>query len=108
MQQQILECKKRKIGGETNPLYTIAYEVIFFLLKCRNIKFVIFFKLSAKTGEYLKTTPSAAQDPECIKQFLKEIAKFNLRKAEKIVILNLRPTTEIELNLVQNQSTLNR
>lgn len=55
-----------------------------------------------KTGEYLKTlTPASAQNPECIKQFLQEISRFNLRKAEKIVILNLRPETEIELDLVK-------
>jgi len=32
LQQQIYECKqgKKTMGGETNPLYTIAYEVKFF------------------------------------------------------------------------------
>ena len=36
LQQQIYECKqgKKTMGGETNPLYTIAYEVeIISLLK---------------------------------------------------------------------------
>jgi hypothetical protein len=33
---------------------------------------------------------------------MKAVQKFNLTKAEKLQIINLRPTTEVEVNLVSS------
>lgn len=50
--------------------------------------------------KFLEKTPSAVQDEAIIQTFMKEIDRFNLTKAEKLMILNLRPKTAVEIALV--------
>ncbi|CAI8002796.1 DNA-directed RNA polymerase III subunit RPC9 [Geodia barretti] len=53
-----------------------------------------------ETTEYLSKTPAAVQNPTCIENFLKAIAPFNLTKAEKLQLVNLRPMSQVELQLI--------
>ena len=95
----------KRNSDNTNPLHTIAYEVNFFLFSyfyfSSSVSQVINnLFLSHKTVKYLETTTAAKQDENSVTLFLKEIARFNLTKTEKVILLNLRPTNELELNLV--------
>ncbi|CAI8002800.1 DNA-directed RNA polymerase III subunit RPC9, partial [Geodia barretti] len=40
------------------------------------------------------------KNPTCIENFLKAIAPFNLTKAEKLQLVNLRPMSQVELQLI--------
>nr|CAG4649625.1 EOG090X0BWU [Scapholeberis mucronata]SVE93838.1 EOG090X0BWU [Scapholeberis mucronata] len=55
--------------------------------------------ITYETVKYLENSPSSIQSQEDIAKFLKEIHKFNLTKEEKLMLLNLRPTTAVEINL---------
>lgn len=57
-----------------------------------------------ETLKYLEQTPCIEQNNEIIKQFYQEIKKFNLKKTEILQILNLRPTTPVELQLIIEDS----
>ncbi|CAO0798175.1 unnamed protein product [Mucor circinelloides] len=50
--------------------------------------------------EYLKETPCSTQAPEQISNFMKAMSKFELTKAEKLQILNLRPKSTVEIYLL--------
>ncbi|GAN07635.1 DNA-directed RNA polymerase III subunit RPC9 [Mucor ambiguus] len=50
--------------------------------------------------EYLKETPCSTQTPEQISNFMEAISKFELTKAEKLQILNLRPKSTVEIYLL--------
>ncbi|CEP18147.1 hypothetical protein [Parasitella parasitica] len=50
--------------------------------------------------EYLKETPCSTQTPEQISYFMDAISKFDLTKAEKLQILNLRPKSTVEIYLL--------
>ena len=40
------------------------------------------------------------QNPEVMKKFLEEINNYKLTKSEKLQLINLRPTSVVELQLV--------
>jgi len=42
---------------------------------------------------------------EALHQLMLELAKFSLTKAEKLQIVNMRPTSKVELHVVCNAST---
>jgi len=74
-----------KVEGDTttkNDRATICYEVM----------------------KYLEQTPCKYQDKETIERFMKAMAPFKLTKAEKLQILNLRPTGEIDIQLIVEES----
>lgn len=57
-----------------------------------------------ETLKYLEQTPCVEQNPTIIKQFYHEVKKFDLKKTEILQILNLRPTTPVELQLIIEDS----
>ena len=48
----------------------------------------------------MENTPASVQEDNTIQQFLKQVGKFGLTKLEKIMLLNLRPATAVEISLV--------
>jgi DNA-directed RNA polymerase subunit F len=57
-----------------------------------------------ETLKYLELTPCSEQNEDIIKKFYNEIKKFDLKKTEILQILNLRPTTPVELQLIIEDS----
>ncbi|XP_064479346.1 DNA-directed RNA polymerase III subunit RPC9-like [Ornithodoros turicata] len=62
--------------------------------------------VSYETVAYLENTPCAQQTDECVESFLKEIlaTSFQLTKAEKLQLINHRPTTFVEIQLLIEES----
>lgn len=56
------------------------------------------------TLHYLQKTPCRNQSPEIIHTFLEAIKDFKLTKAEKLQLINLRPTTPVEMQLIIEDS----
>ncbi|KAF7727240.1 hypothetical protein EC973_007853 [Apophysomyces ossiformis] len=50
--------------------------------------------------EYLKATPCGTQSVEQVKNFLERFSAFQLTRAEKLQILNLRPKSAVEIYLL--------
>jgi len=74
---------KKRLEGPLQNMRTIAYETV----------------------KYIdKQTTCALQNQDVIEAFLREVAPFNLTKAEKLQCLNLRPTTEVEVQLIVEES----
>lgn len=63
-------------------LYTVTYEAL----------------------KYFEQTPCIEQNPNVIREFYQEVQKFALKKNEILQILNLRPTTPVELQLIIEDS----
>lgn len=52
--------------------------------------------------KYLEKTACRNQNAEVIQGFLQAVKEFKLTKAEKLQLINLRPTTPVEMQLVSN------
>uniref|UniRef100_A0A915BD55 DNA-directed RNA polymerase III subunit RPC9 n=1 Tax=Parascaris univalens TaxID=6257 RepID=A0A915BD55_PARUN len=53
-----------------------------------------------ETSSYLQNTPAATQKVENIENLIRALAPFKLTAAETLQVINLRPSTAIELQLV--------
>lgn len=88
--QLLLETEMQNKGGKTKMkqpkhlvnLSTICYEA----------------------RKHLEKTPCKSQSPEIIEDFLKAMEPFNLTRGEKLQLLNLRPTTPVEIQLIIEDS----
>lgn len=79
---QEMKSGKHKTGQGDQNLSTITYEV----------------------QKYLEGTPCINQSEPCIIEVCKALASFKLTKAEKLQIINLRPTTAVEISLIVEES----
>jgi hypothetical protein len=60
--------------------------------------------ISYETIKCLEKTPCKDQSPEIIEKFMKSLVPYNLSKAEKLQLLNHRPTAAVEIQLLIEES----
>lgn len=60
--------------------------------------------ITYQTIRYLEDTPCKKHTPATITGFLKAVEAFKLTKCEKLTLLNLCPTTALEIQLVIEDS----
>ncbi|CAH0701569.1 unnamed protein product [Spodoptera exigua] len=57
-----------------------------------------------ETVHYLQDTDCKKQNPQCIKKFLEALKNFKLTKTEKLMMVNTPPRTELEIQLIVQES----
>uniref|UniRef100_A0A8C0HMN0 DNA-directed RNA polymerase III subunit RPC9 n=1 Tax=Buteo japonicus TaxID=224669 RepID=A0A8C0HMN0_9AVES len=82
LKQQRKESGKNKQSSGQQNLNTIMYETL----------------------KYISKTPCRYQSPETVRDFLVAMKGHKLTKAEKLQLLNHRPVTAVEIQLVSNNA----
>lgn len=57
-----------------------------------------------ETIHYLQDTECKNQSPEAIQKFLEAMKKYKLTKTEKLMMVNTPPRTELEIQLIVQES----
>ncbi|XP_075969946.1 DNA-directed RNA polymerase III subunit RPC9-like [Anticarsia gemmatalis] len=57
-----------------------------------------------ETVHYLQDTECKTQSPQSIQKFLEAMKKFKLTKIEKLMMVNTPPRTELEIQLIVQES----
>jgi len=93
------------IKGNWNTLLS-NYEVLNILQNTKSYKKQVtqLATITYQTVKYLEDTPCKKQNPEKIREFLKAMEPIKLTKAEKLTLLNLCPTTPLEIQLMVEES----
>ncbi|XP_024867161.1 DNA-directed RNA polymerase III subunit RPC9-like [Temnothorax curvispinosus] len=93
------------IKGNWNTLLS-NYEVLNILQNTKSYKKQMnqLATITYQTIKYLEDTPCKKQNPEKIHEFLKAMEPIKLTKAEKLTLLNLCPTTLVEIQLMVEES----
>ena len=60
--------------------------------------------ISYSTVKFLEKTPCKLQSTEIVQEFMQKVGPFKLKKAEKLQLLNQRPTTAVEIQLLIEES----
>ena len=60
--------------------------------------------ISYEITQFLENTACIKQSPDVIAKFMKGLEPFKLTKAEKMQLLNLRPKTAVEIQLIVEES----
>lgn len=68
-------------------------------IKNQNLSTIVY-----EVEKYLASSPCGHQNNEIIKQIKDELKLFKLTKAEKLQIINQRPTSEVEIALIVEES----
>ncbi len=56
--------------------------------------------ISYETTKFLEQKPCKLQNPEVVRSFMRALIPYEFTKAEKLQLLNLRPTSVVELQLI--------
>jgi len=92
------------IKGNWNTLLS-NYEVLDILQNAKSYKKMNqLATITYQTIKYLEDTPCKKQNPEKIREFLKAMEPMKLTKAEKLTLLNICPTTPIEIQFIVEES----
>ena len=101
--RRVMEVVNHDAGMLSNyEVYTLLQEAQTKLSKIKgpNRRLQNLATIAYETNKYLSETPCKMQSRRIIEDFLMALGPFKLTRAEKLQLLNLRPTTAVEVHLI--------